>query len=206
MASEEEMYVVSWPPDDMITIIKIILLLLLLTTTTVRVHGPKRRMIVFFRNLLIARWNGFLWMWTSDWFNLNRGYDNYYWAFRYFKRPKNQFIILSCGGVSNFGWARRDKIMSGGKFYAIMNGFISMIVFFGGIIKARTDDRYWLSEQRKKDGLHTFTCTHWLDCWLYGCPWLLAVIVGIYFSSPGDPCNCIPFRAWEQHRIIINCP
>lgn len=48
MASEEEMYVVSWPPDDMITIIiKIILLLLLLTTTTVRGHGPKRRMIVF---------------------------------------------------------------------------------------------------------------------------------------------------------------
>lgn len=77
MASEEEMYVVSWPLDDMITIIiKIILLLLLLTTTTV--HGPKRRRIVFFRNLLIARWNGILWMWTSDWINLNRGNDNYY--------------------------------------------------------------------------------------------------------------------------------
>lgn len=145
-------------------------------------------------------------MWTSDWFNLNRGYDNYYWAFRYFKRPRNQFIILSCGGVSNFGWARRDKIMSGGKFYAIMNGFISMIVFFGGIIKAQMDWWSLLTEWAAEEGWSSHIHVYSLIGLLAGCPWLLAVIGGIYFSSPGDPCNCIPFRAWEQHRIIINCP
>lgn len=68
---------------------------------------------------------------------------------------------------------------------------------------------------KKKDCLFTHSRRlgshiYWLDCrCCCPCPWLLAVIIGIYFSSPGDPCNCIAYRAWEQHRmliIIINCP